>query len=228
MRERLNPWLAVPPQADYVLPCDSDAIYKFNLKAPEMYKVRLDVLPEPFIGRTGAPVVLLGLNPGFGDLDRGAHARPAFQTLLRHNFNQRRSAFPFYFLDPSFDSSGRKWWEKKLKWLLKRFEREKLAKSILCVEYFPYHSRRFRHASLAVPSQEYGFDLVRSAICLGSVVVIMRSRKLWVNKVPELESYPLAFTLKNPQTVTVSPGNFVNCAGFDVVVSAIRDGNVHA
>jgi hypothetical protein len=228
MRECLNPWLAVPLQADYVLPSDSDAIYKFNAKAREMCKVQLNVLPEPFIGRTGAPVVLLGLNPGFGDRDPAAHARPEFQTLLRNNYNHGRSAFPFYFLDPSLESQGRTWWEKKLKWLLERFKREELAWSILYVEYFPYHSRRFDHASPALPSQEYGFDLVRSAICRGSVVVIMRSRKLWVSKVPELESYPLAFTLKNPQTVTVSSGNFVNCAGFDVVVSAIRDGNVHA
>jgi hypothetical protein len=224
MCEHVNPWLAVPSQPPYVLPCDSGAIRAYNAKAPEKYRVQLNSLPEPFIGITTAPVVLLNQNPGFDDGDPQDHAHPKFQALLRNNYSQGWSAFPFYSLDPSFENGGREWWERKLSWLLKKFKPIELARSILCVEYFPYHSRRFCHASLEVPSQEYGFGLVRSAIARGAVVVIMRARALWIKRVPELERYSRAFRLNSPQNVVVSPGN---CAGFDVVVSAIRDGNVH-
>lgn len=186
-----------------------------------MYRLQLDAMPEPFVGNTTAPVVLLGLNPGFDDRDPKVHARPKFQALLRNNYSQRSLAFPFYFLDPSFESPGRKWCEKKLKPLLALFSRKVIAHSILLVDYFPYHSRRFNHTRLELQSQEFGFGVVRAATTRGAVIVIMRSKKLWVKRVPELESYSRAFTLNSPQNVVLSPRN---CAGFDVVVSAIREG----
>jgi hypothetical protein len=220
--KHLNPWLTVPSEPPYLLRCDSDAISIYNAKAQGMCRLQLNALPEPFFGRTTAPVVLLGLNPGFDERDPEVHSRPEFQALLRKNYMQGLSTFPFYFLDPRFESPGRAWWERKLKPLLDMFKPRALARSILCVEYFPYHSRRFCHASLQVPSQEYGFDLVRSAIARGAVVVLMRARKLWIRRVPELEGYSRGFTLNNVRNVVVSPRN---CAGFDVVVSAIRDAN---
>jgi len=224
MSEPLNPWLAVPSLPPYTLPCDSNAISAFNRTARETYRLQLDVLPEPFVGTTTAPVVLLGLNPGFDESDPAVHARPEFQTLLRNNYNEVPSNFPFYFLDPSFESPGRRWWKGRLRWLLEKCDAKALARSILCIEYFPYHSRRFHHASLQLPSQQYGFGLARSAIARGAIVVIMRARKLWISRVPELEGYSRAFTLNSPQNVVVSPRN---CAGFDAIVSVIEDGAAH-
>jgi hypothetical protein len=207
-----------------MLQCDSNTISAFNSTAPEIYRLQLDVLPEPFVGITTAPVVLLGLNPGFEDQDREVHARPEFQTLLRNNYGETPSNSPFYFLDASFESPGRRWWLRRLRWLVEKCDATALAQSILCVEYFPYHSRRFDHASLQLPSQEYGFGLVRSAVARGAVVVIMRARKLWTSRVPELEKYSRAYTLNSPQNVVVSPRN---CAGFDAIVSAVRAGSVN-
>ena len=53
----------------------------------------------------------------------------------------------------------------------------------------------------------------------------MRAERYWKEKVPELKGYSRAFRLYSSQNVVVSPRN---CAGFHVVVSAIRDGIVHA
>ncbi|HKO03409.1 MAG TPA: hypothetical protein VJW51_01615 [Candidatus Acidoferrales bacterium] len=223
MDEHHNPWLAVPSEPPYVLPCDSDAIYAFNAKAPEKFRVQFNVLPEPFIGLTTAPVVLLNQNPGFDDQDLQVHARPDFQAVLRNNYCHGPSAFPFYFFDPGLDSPGREWCRKKLRWLLEEFEPKELSRSILFVEYFPYHSRKFSHANLELASQEYGFGLVRSAVARGSTIVIMRARALWIWRIPELEEYSRVFTLNSAQNVAVSPGN---CPGFNAVVSAIRDGIV--
>ena len=169
-------------------------------------------------------LVLLGLNPGFEEPDPEVHARPEFQTLLRNNYSEVPSNFPFYFLDPTFESPRRRWWEGRLRWLLEKCDAKALARSILCVEYFPYHSRRFHHASLQLPSQQYRFGLARSGIARGAIVIIMRARKLWISRVPELAKYSRAFTLNSPQNVVVSPRN---CAGFDAIVSAIEDGAVH-
>jgi hypothetical protein len=220
MNEHLNPWLDLPSRPPYVLPCDSGAINAYNKNSREIYQLQLNVLPEPFVGIMTAPVVLLGLNPGFNNQDTEVHERPEFQALVRNNYAQAPSGFPFYLLDPTFQSPGRLWWEGKFRRLLEKFEPKKLACSILCVEYFPYHSRRFGHANLPIPSQEYGFDLVRSAISRGAVVVIMRGRKIWIKKVPELARYSRAFALNSAQNVVLSPRN---CSGFDTIASVICD-----
>jgi hypothetical protein len=226
MEGHSNPWPALPSEPPYVLPCDFETIRAYNAKHPkENYRLRLNVLPEPFIGTAAAPIVLLNLNPGFDDLDPDDHARVEFQALLRNNYNHCPSDFPFYSLDPGFENGGRRWWEKKLEPLLERFGRKQVARSILCIEYFPYHSRRFNHSNLELPFQEYGFGLIRSSIARGAVVVIMRAEKLWKKKIPELHTYSRTFTLNSPQNVVVSCRN---CRGFDTVVSVLRDGNVQS
>lgn len=138
-RLSVNPWLAVPRQPPYLLPCDRAAIDEYNSKTREISAIQLDVLPEPFVGVATAPVVLLNLNPGFDDRDPEVHVRPEFQAILRNNYAQSSTPYPFYFLDPAFESPGRQWWERKLRWLLEEFEPKELARSIQCVEYFPYH-----------------------------------------------------------------------------------------
>jgi hypothetical protein len=44
-------------------------------------------------------------------------------------------------------------------------------------------SRPFGRARLELPSQEFGFDLARSAIARGAGLVIMRGRKLWLKRI---------------------------------------------
>jgi hypothetical protein len=208
MNDYPNPWLGVPSVPPYFLSYDSARIQAFNRTHPnEMYALQEKVLPEPFIGNTKAQIVLLNLNPGFDDHDPEDHARSEFQALLRNNYSQSPLDYPFYFLDPQFDSGGRRWWERKLGCLLGIVERTQLARALLCVEYFPYHSRRFRHGSLELPSQEFGFDLVRSAIKRKALVLFMRGRKMWLERIPELADYENKFALNSPQNVVISRGN---------------------
>lgn len=216
-----NPWVDVPSEPPYVLPCDAETIRGYNSKNvnPD-YQIRLDVLPEPFIGAPEAPVVFLVLNPGLDEKNVQEHARPEFQALLRTNYAHGASAFPFYYFNPELEGGGREWWARKLRHVLGLFDVRQVARAILCVDYFPYHSRRFRHARLELASQQFGFGLVRSAIARGAVIVIMRSKKLWMKSIPDLRNHPFVFTLKSPQNVAVTPGN---CEGFDAVRSAIRD-----
>jgi hypothetical protein len=217
--ERTNPWLKVPSVPPYVLPCDAGAIQAYNLHAAENYRIQCDLLPEPFIGITSAPVVLLSGNPGFDETDLQAHSDPRFRSAIRENHAQARLTYPFYYLDSSLESPGRIWWETKLKSLLNIFDPEHLSRALLCVEFFPYHSRKYRHADVNLPSQEYGFDLIRQAISRKAFIVKMRGTNNWLDRVPELEEYPRTVALNSWQNVAISPRN---CPEFISLVSVIR------
>jgi hypothetical protein len=135
--------------------------------------------------------------------------------------------FPFYYLNPTFDNPGQVWWWRKLKPLVEKCGREEVSRCVLCVEYFPYHSSRFDrskvsgHASLNLESQEYGFDLVREALRRKAFIVIMRSERLWLERVPALEGHPWKCTLNSVQNPAISSRN---CARFREVIAAICSG----
>jgi hypothetical protein len=83
---------------------------------------------------------------------------------------------------------------------------KKLA-GFLCVEYFPYHSRRFKKPVQNLPSQQYGFHLVHRAIDRGAIIILMRSKRLWLEAVSQLHGYSRLFELRNPQNPAISPRN---------------------
>jgi len=71
-----------------------------------------------------------------------------------------------------------------------------------------------------VPSQEYGFALVRDAIARDAVIVVMRSLARWLAAVPELAGYSRRFGLRSVQNVTISPKNCPD--GYAAVIDALR------
>ena len=125
------------------------------------------MLPEPFLGRRDAPVVLLNLNPGYSPEGPRIHSDPSFAARVRRNLCHLPAEYPFYLLDPAITGPGRDWWEPKLRQLIGQVGRQVVATGVLCIEYFPYHSRRFRHRRLPLPSQQYSFSLVREALSEG-------------------------------------------------------------
>jgi|GEM_PF-658167 len=217
-----NPWRRLPRRAPFLLPEDKDIVCEFNESANDDFKVHPELLPEPFLGCPEAPVVLLNLNPGYSPNDLANHTDPAFATGARNNLLHKPASFPFYLLDPDNHCAlGYEWWNNKLKSLIKSLGRELVAQSVLCVEYFPYHSRHFGHAGLALPSQQYSFDLVRSAISRHAVIVVMRGKRHWFKAIPELQSYSRSriYHLRNPRRPTISPKNCPK--GYESVVRAI-------
>jgi hypothetical protein len=126
------------------------------------------------------------------------------------------------YFHPDFAGSGKQWWGRKLKHLIKRFGEEVVARSVLNVVYFPYPSRRFGHKRLRLPSQQYGFDLVRDAVGRNAAIVLMRpgKRDAWLEAVPQLKGYARFFSVKNPQTPVISPKN---CAGYSEAERALEN-----
>jgi hypothetical protein len=214
-----NPWGNLPLRPRYVLPTDDEQITRFNQKAITKFRVETGALPEPFLGAIDAPVVLLNLNPGFGKQDLKRHAEPLFIKRSRANLTHEPAEYPFYLLDPDPNLHRGQWWDRKLKCLIKEVGLESVARRVMCVEYFPYHSRRFRHRKIALDSQRYSFWLVHQALERKAVILLLRGKKAWLAKIPELKGN--VFLAKNPRAASVSPKNFPQ--GFSEAVEALKD-----
>jgi hypothetical protein len=216
-----NPWHRLPDSKPFVLPDEEKAIRDFNKKAGPKHLLHIDeILPEAFVGDPGAPVVILGNNPGFTEKGASRKQQRGFMDRLRANLLHQRLDYPFVYLDPDI-GEPHKWWERKLKHLIDHFEKQTVARAILAVEHFPYPSRKYGHRSLSLPSQEYNFRLVRKAMDRGAVIVLMRGRKRWFESVEKLKGYPHLVLLKNVQQPTISPKNCRD-GGYQEIVRAIE------
>ncbi|MBK8048762.1 MAG: hypothetical protein IPK16_17550 [Anaerolineales bacterium] len=213
-----NPWLDLPESPPYVLPWDHHAIVVFNRTADEATLIRLGMMPEPFLGNPSAPVVVLGLNPGFNP-NATRHESAEFYQLSRNNLRHEGGAYPFYLLTPSLNVPGRGWWEQRLGRLIEAKGQKRVANGLLCVEYFPYHSTKFAHGKVHVPSQEYSFGLVRAAMVRNAIIVVMRAKKFWYSEMPTLATYARTYELNSAQNVTISPRNCP--AGWAEIIAAL-------
>lgn len=201
-----NPWNQIPITAPYILHEDLSFITSFNEKAATDHRIVTDILPEPFLGNiTNAKVVLLNLNPGFSEKDLFWHKQQEFVSENKKNLFHESNP-PFYLLNTKFrDSGGFIWWHAHLKQFISQFGLDSVAKSFMCIEYFPYHSKRYKSMPI-IPSQQYSFSLVREAMKRNLPIILMRGKKLWLEGVPELSTYPYS-CLNSAQNVSVSKGN---------------------
>jgi hypothetical protein len=218
-----NPWRRLPAGKPFVLPEDEQLIRNFNDRVGRGHDHFLHtdkILPEAFLGARDAPVVFLSNNPGFSEERARAKQDPVFVARMRTNLLHEPLDYPFVFLDPDFGcAGGKKWWERKLKALLGLFGHQVIARDVLNVPYFPYPSRRYGHGRLSLPSQVYGFKLVRDAMKRGAVIVRMRKNEKWLTQVDGLRSYEHLYHVENWQNPTISRRN---CNGFDAIVRAIE------
>ncbi len=226
-----NPWIHLPTEPDYVLESDRKHVEEFNTGARDEHKIHLDLFPEPYIGQCGAPVVLLGLNPGYDANDCKIHRNQRFAELSRANLEHNlkfMGEFPFYFLNPELkklngsEVPGSKWWTQRLGHLVKEdgCKWNQVANSILCIEYFPYHSRKYKSCT-RLKSQTYSFNLVQKAIERKAIIIALRSVKLWIDAVPGLETYKDFHRVNSPQNPTLTRNNLPGCV-YDEIVERIK------
>ena len=98
-----NPWRAInPTHPPYVLADDEPHILAFNSIIGESSHEYLDLslLPDPWVGRLDAPVIVLNLNPGRSPGDGAAHRRIDVREAIVANLRQERERFPLIYLDP--------------------------------------------------------------------------------------------------------------------------------
>ncbi|WP_375418202.1 hypothetical protein [uncultured Hymenobacter sp.] len=205
-----NPWLALPNQAPFVLPQDAPFLDVHDaIRNPRPTAYRLHLPPLPFQGRPDAPVVLLGLNPGYAESDETLQTTPYFlETNFRNYRHDPTLPYPLFFLDPAIEGgvpgAGQQWWHRRLKPLRAHYDDRLLARAILNVQYAPYRSTSYQPTRQCLPTQEYGFALVRQATERKALIIGLRSKRLWEAAVPELINYKRFYPVSSPRTPVLS------------------------
>src|SRR4029079_17937177 len=123
---------------------------------------QLDLLPAPFMGRSDAAVVLLTLNPG-GRTESESYGAAFLEQCRKEMLFL--SDVPFGALNPAHAATpGYQYWDARLRRLREEVGRSVLLQQLLCVQSFPYQSHEYRELPEYLPSQEFGFHLVRRAL----------------------------------------------------------------
>jgi hypothetical protein len=100
------------------------------------------------------------------------------------------------------------------------FAPEDLAHRVLNVEFHGYHSKGWRSLPITLPSQNFGFRLVRQAMDREATIIVLRGRLDWAVAVPDLADYPRLVLTKTPRVAAISRGN---CERFSLVLEALDE-----
>ncbi|MDO8339467.1 MAG: hypothetical protein Q7T16_02310 [Candidatus Burarchaeum sp.] len=198
-----NPWIELvklyEEDGTCIHPLDKKKIDEINsqLEGKIDEKIQISQRPLPYLGNPyTANVLFLLLNPGYkeGGIGSGEH-----YELWKKNILHEDMDYPIYELDPEVRKNGsrsHRWFYVRLKQLFGKEDllknAEKISKKICFVEYFPYHSKKasslWKYGGITLPTQEYGFELVRKAVERGAIIVIMKGKKQWLKKICEYKS----------------------------------------
>jgi hypothetical protein len=203
-----NPWVEIQPDGPFVLEIDRESIQSYNEERQPDRKVDTSLIPEPFIGNPRrAKLVLLNLNPAVDVDDAKAHKRPDLRDAMIRNLRHESQEYAFYPLNSDFEETPcAKWWLKKTRRLREECGRETVAKSLLVIEWFPYHSQNSGLPKRFVcESQRYSCQLAKEMVGKGELVVLLRSKDHWAVCDKGLSKLPIANSVQNPG---ITPGNF--------------------
>jgi len=217
-----NPWINLPNKSPFVIADDGKAIDSYNFKNKQSdYEIKTGLFPEPYIGSLNASVVFLSLNPGYsGEVDDFHFKGKYFQGLCRSNLLHRRDKYPFYYFNPKlYHTNGHKWWKQKLKELISEVGIEAVASEVFVLEYFPYHSKRFKPIKELLASQYYNVHLLKEIVKQGKIIIIMRAERYWLELLPELRNYDY-YKLRSSQNVVISRKNLIG--DFDRIIEAVK------
>jgi hypothetical protein len=191
-----NPWTELPRTAPFVLPSDRPFVDAFNREHKwddkyDKYRLRTEVRPIPALGNRGAPVVLLSRNPGFDDDDLLTEEHPKCRSLLEANLTEEGDLVHPGLTREFADTAGGAWWRRCMKGVTQALgcDPNELAGSVLAVEFHAYPSKSWAPLPVTLPSQWYGFELVRRAIERGAMVVVLRGARDWRVAVPGLADH---------------------------------------
>jgi hypothetical protein len=216
----MNPWLGLRSEAPYVLDDDQAAVDEFNERASERARLETTLLPEPFVGYVGAPVLLLALNPGVSDGDFALHKDPAFRDRVRACHRQDQVDWPYYYLSPEVGGPGARWSARVLAALIRELGLDVVAHGVVLFEYLPYHSRGFAHHNIKLASQRFTFAHVSAALSRASAIFVTRGLGLWCSAIPGLVGHPHLFRTRSTQNIVISPRNCPD--GWDAALAGLR------
>ena len=200
-----NPWASVK-FSHTVAPVDISTIY--SLPSKLLSKIELRILPEPFHGDPDANVYLLNGNPGLNPLDLTFVGNTTMETAFSGIYAHTQLDF-LWIQSPRTIINGLgqphlayDWWNKRLSQILKSCQTPKL----FCVELFPYHSKNI-FSFPALPSDAYANSLIFDAMRKNKLIIVMRSLKGWIKRIPTLASYSNCITLNTPRCAYITANN---------------------
>ncbi|WP_313918689.1 hypothetical protein [Tahibacter sp.] len=206
MSDDQNPWVDIPIEPPYVLPMDWPYIEVANKLKSDTGQLHRARMPEPRSGPRDAPVVVLQINPSYEKDSRENPLSVADEARLR------AALIDEYAPHVGIADKSNKWWNRAVAQPLAHFGesgRDRVARGICSIEFFPYPSLSFACALLRLPSQAYQFRLVRDALARDALIVVTRGWSLWLGAIPELHAAEGRTVLrtKNPRSVAISEGN---------------------
>jgi len=218
-----NPWQNLPSQQPFILPQDLSYIENHNQSVTENYSYHPELYPEPYAGKLDAKIVILALNPGFSTDDEKVHKTEVYQKLWCQNIKQSIVDYPLFLIHPDLSYAPCfRWWTAKLRYFIDIFELQPVAQSILEVQLFPYHSKEFKRKRGMIPSQQFAVDIVNQAMRNESIIILMRSKKIWEEYVPDLSKYNNLLQIRNPRNPTFSEKNL---PGINAIVESMETQN---
>jgi len=203
-----NPWLELKRNAPYVLKEDKKIIEQFNKKAKREHKIALNALPVPFQGNPfKAKIIFLQLNPGLdwpiGYEDEKDDFVAKFDKKYKNdtfkNIKHQKLDFPFYDLNPNYRLyGGFRYWTKILSSFIKsKGDYKIISNNICCIEYFPYHSKKFSYGSIKLKNQDYIINLLKNILKRKNIkIILMKGEKTWLKAVPELKGNYISLNSK--------------------------------
>lgn len=215
-----NPWKNLPSTQPFILPEDLSYVENHNQSVAENFRYHPELYPEPYAGNLNGKIVVLALNPGFSPDDDKVHKSTIYQNLWNQNVKQSIVDYPLFLIHPALSHAPCfRWWTAKLRYFINLFGLQPVAKSILEVQLFPYHSKEFKRNKEVIPSQSFAVNIVKQAMRNESIIILMRSRKIWEEYVPELCKYKRILQIRNPRNPTFSEQNLPD---INIVVEAIK------
>lgn len=199
-----NPWLEFVKNLDdnnLVLEQEQEIIEKFNNSTNETYKVHTEIMPAPFMGNVlTSPIVLLTLNPGYDEKEEEKNYYNEYKLYWKNEIQHIHSVseLPLFCLEDKYVEYS-DYWLKKFMSLISVSSKEKVAQNISIIQFFPYHTKKYKNIPKRLlkgylESQDYNFELVKQAIERKAIIIILRSKKLWFEAIPDLDNERTRFT----------------------------------
>lgn len=211
-----NPWLNITDGKERIATIDIPFFEKWGSAAEyaniingknKETELTFHCLPEPFSGNPDSKVYCLNMNPGKPDLcfDEEINFIEATKTNL-----QLKSQSCFW-AEKIRNKCGKE--HAGVDWLRKRTNKlEDIIgghPDLFFIEYFPYHSSKGFDFPKNLPSYEFSNELIKKIIGKDKLIIIMREKKNWLNRVKELASHPNLYILKCCQGGYLTPNNIV-------------------
>lgn len=191
----------------FLLDVDRAVVEAHNSSAQRQHQFRLDMVPEPYMGRPDAPVVVLTGNPRFRPDDLEAHARADVQQRLLACVRREELDYPLVWLDPQLaDTPGAAWYRSKLRLLCDAVGPKAVSQGVAIYESLPYHSAELKQPKLPIPSQSYTNELAKAALEQDQIVIWLRGP--WDKLLgPSRLKTAHVVRPRSPQVSHLSPGN---------------------